>query len=219
MFMAVMFVFIVCAAATSQATGAIFTIYPQYADRVRGRIPVIIWMTTTAVADLGISFALIWQLYTMKSSFSSTESVIKRLIRQTIQTGSASSAVAICVLVSFLVNNASNIETMFAFVLGRVYVLTLFSNVNMRKTGSNGDITMITEDENKKNGRVNPTVTVDGIQVHRTVVRMDDEFNEGKPTTVSYKSSTNPLGPRHASSDPQDSGSMTKGEYDLDSDV
>lgn len=80
----------------------------------------------------------------------------------------------------------------------------------MRKTASSGDITMITEDESKKHGRINPTVTVDGIrkflymymlhlalvanatltEVHRTIVRMDDEFDEDKQPVDSYKSSS-----------------------------
>ncbi|KIK61861.1 hypothetical protein GYMLUDRAFT_243031 [Collybiopsis luxurians FD-317 M1] len=216
-FVLVTFALIACALATSEATATTFALHPDYSDRYRGRIPVIMWMTTTAVADIVISVALILQLYSMKTSFSNTESAIKRLIRQTIQTGTASSAIAICVLVSFLVNNSSNIETMFAFILGRVYVLTLLSNVNMRKSTNKDDITMNTEDESRKHARVNPTVTVEGIQVHRTIVRMeDDEYAEAKPTTVSYNTTSNPMNARNDSQSNNDSESITKGEFGLD---
>ncbi|KAE9398992.1 hypothetical protein BT96DRAFT_939790 [Gymnopus androsaceus JB14] len=200
----VLFVFILCALGTAEATATVLTIYADYSERYKGRIPVIMWMTTTTVADIAISIALIMQLYTMKTSFSATESLIKRLIRQSIQTGSATSIVAFCVLISFLVNTASN---------RRIYVLTLLANVNMRKSSSKDDITTNTDDD-KRTGRVNPTVTIDGIQVHRTIVHMDDDFHQANPTTVSYKTS-NPLSPGSDSNSNVDAESIKKGEYDV----
>ncbi|KIK61862.1 hypothetical protein GYMLUDRAFT_243032 [Collybiopsis luxurians FD-317 M1] len=220
-FALVTFVFIACALASCEATAITLAMHPAYNDRFKSRIYVIVWSSTTAVADIVISAALIMQLRSMRSSFASTESAIKRLIRQTIQTGTASSAIAICILVSFVVNNASNIESMFVFILGRIYVLTLLLNVNMRTSAHKDVIAMSTDSENRRHARGNPAVSLDGIQIHRTIVRMeeDDDSAKAKPP---YDSSVFPLNPQHDSNSNTDHHlatleSIRKGPHSLDS--
>ncbi|KAF5378980.1 hypothetical protein D9757_009129 [Collybiopsis confluens] len=159
-----------------EATAAIFIIWPDYSERHRAKATVITWLTSSAATDVFISLALVWQLFSIKTSFSQTEGTIKRLIRQTVQTGSASSIIAICTLIAFLKGNSSNVEALLAYLLEKIYVLTLLTNLNMRKlshanTPFSGD-----EEMGKKSARINPAVTVDAIQVRRSVVRMDDSY-------------------------------------------
>ncbi|KAF5362590.1 hypothetical protein D9757_013321 [Collybiopsis confluens] len=160
------------------------------------------------LGDVFISLALVWQLFSIKTSFSQTEgyalidictfdslpllgSTIKRLIRQIVQTGSASSIIAICTLIAFLKGNSSNgklsllkwrkqgltyrshyvVEALLAYLLEKIYVLTLLTNLNMRKlshanTPFSGD-----EEMGKKSARINPAVTVDAIQPPSTATR------------------------------------------------
>ncbi|KAF5388658.1 hypothetical protein D9757_004759 [Collybiopsis confluens] len=179
-FLIFIFMLIGLALATCEATAVIFILWPDYAQRHRSKVTVITWLSSSAATDVGISLALIWQLRSIKTSFAQTESVIKRIIRQTIQTGSASSIIALCALVAFLNNDSSNVEGMFAFILEKVYVITLLANVNIRKGGQGRDTSFNTDEEMmKKTPRIDPTVTVDAIQVHRTVtvIRVEDDVD------------------------------------------
>ncbi|KAF5367592.1 hypothetical protein D9757_010643 [Collybiopsis confluens] len=212
------------ALASLEATAAIFIIWPEYSEQWRAKNTVIVWLISSAVADVSISVALIWQLFSMRTSFSSqTEgyalivicrvdnlpvlgSTIKRLIRQTIQTGSASSIIAVCTLIAYLKSKTSNVESLsLAYILEKVYVLTLLTNLNMRKTSQSTNTAFSNDEEmGKKSARINPTVTVDAIQVTRTVVRMDDPYT----TPLDRDSHTN-----------IDSDSMTKKEFNPEMDI
>ncbi|KAK7034497.1 hypothetical protein VNI00_012344 [Paramarasmius palmivorus] len=155
----------------SIATATVFAIFPSYEERVRGLVPVIIWMVTTTVTDIAITSVLIWRLYKMKTTFKHTESLVYRVIRTSVQTGATTCIIATITLITFLVNTSSNVETAFAFILGRTYVLTLLFNVNLRM--SNRDAKESEPDSHT--GHRGPAVTLEGIQVHRTaVVHMDE---------------------------------------------
>ncbi|KAK1231446.1 hypothetical protein PQX77_005426 [Marasmius sp. AFHP31] len=162
----------------SLATAISFAIYRAYADRFKGRVPVILWMSLTTATDVGITLILILRLYSMKTSFKQTETIIQRLIRTSMQTGSTTCVVAIITLITYLINNASNVETAFAFILGRVYVLTLLYNVNLRATNRDQPIA-----DSSSAPHPQPTVSLGGIQVHRTAhVHMDEEYGLDSPT-------------------------------------
>ncbi|KAF5367593.1 hypothetical protein D9757_010644 [Collybiopsis confluens] len=183
------------ALASCSATAAIFMLFPEYSERFRAEVPIICWLASSAATDVLISVALIWQLFSIKTSFSQTEgyalidicrvdslplldSVVKRLIRQTIQTGSASAIIAICTLIAYLKNNSSNVESLFAYLLEKIYVLTLLTNLNMRQTShaQNNAFRSNDDEMGKRSARINP-VTVDTIQMHcSTVVHMDDPY-------------------------------------------
>ncbi|KAF8916491.1 hypothetical protein CPB85DRAFT_1432170 [Mucidula mucida] len=174
----------------SVGTVIMLSLFNGYDQRFMAKIPVTLWMTTTAITDILIALVLIWQLYNMKTSFKTTENLIQRLMRSAMQTGSTTSVVALCVLISYLVNTSSNIETAFAFILGRVYILTLLYNLNIRKISKKE---LGTEHDNYRPHRGGPTMTMEGIHVQRTaVVHMDNtSVDDMVLTPSSYKSQQN----------------------------
>lgn len=60
-------------------------------------------------------------LYRSRTGFHKTDTVIKRLMRGSIQTGVFSSIFSLCDLITFLAATDSNLYGMFAFPVGRIY--------------------------------------------------------------------------------------------------
>ncbi|KAF9018776.1 hypothetical protein BDZ89DRAFT_1073546 [Hymenopellis radicata] len=171
----------------SLATVIILTRFNAYDQRFMIKIPVIVWLTMTSVTDVLIALVLIWQLYNMKTSFKTTEHLIQRLMRAAMQTGSTTSVIAISILVAYLANNTSNVGTALAFILGRVYILTLLYNLNIRKTSKKEGGTS-TSDHDYRSHR-GPAVAMEGIHVQRTaVVHMDTSGDDLALAPSSYKS-------------------------------
>ncbi|KAF9043506.1 hypothetical protein BDZ89DRAFT_1059415 [Hymenopellis radicata] len=157
----------------SLATVIILTRFNAYSQRFMIKTPVIVWLTTTAVTDVLITAVLIWQLYNMKTSFKTTEHVIQRLMRISMQTGSTTSVIAICILITYLVNNTSNVGTGLSFILGRIYILTLLFNLTLRTRIPKRTSTSTVRDS--YGSRCGPTMTMtDGVHVQRnSVVHVD----------------------------------------------
>ncbi|KIK52156.1 hypothetical protein GYMLUDRAFT_233573 [Collybiopsis luxurians FD-317 M1] len=198
----VVLVLIGFALATCEASAVIFALFPDYTERYKSRVTVIAWLSSSTATDIIISLALIWQLYNMKTSFSGTKSLIRRLITQTIQTGSASSIVAVCTLIAFLKNENSNVEAMLAFVLGKVYVITLLANINMRKQAPSKDVNFTNEHLMRKTAPMKSSISADSIQIHRTVVRMSDQFDvDSSPASVTNVNSKSIKGSDYISAD------------------
>ncbi|KAJ7877903.1 hypothetical protein B0H14DRAFT_3780686 [Mycena olivaceomarginata] len=146
--------------------------FSLYTSRDKAKTAALVWTVSTALTDIGIAGALIWQLLSMKSSFKETQSRIRRLIIQTVQTGCTTSVVSIITLVSYLIKNDSNIPTACNFVIAPLYALTLLSNFNLRQRA----------DPVSGSGRSTSegnTVRMDGIHVHRTAVVTVDANQTG----------------------------------------
>ncbi|KAJ7627180.1 hypothetical protein FB45DRAFT_920798, partial [Roridomyces roridus] len=62
-----------------------------------------------------------------------TRNVINQLVAVTLQTGTATAAIAVAALIGFMLNEEGNIGVGFAWCLGRTYVLSMLSNLNIRK--------------------------------------------------------------------------------------
>ncbi|KAF9043508.1 hypothetical protein BDZ89DRAFT_1059418 [Hymenopellis radicata] len=149
----------------SVATVIILTRFNSYSQRFMLKTPVILWLTMTAVTDVLIALVLIWQLYNMKTSFKTTEHLIQRLMRAAMQT----------------------VPTGLCFILGRVYILTLLYNLNIRKIPKKEGGTSTTDHDYRSHR--GPTMTMEGIHVQRTaVVHMDTSVDDLALTPSSYKS-------------------------------
>ncbi|KAJ7263516.1 hypothetical protein C8J57DRAFT_1513011 [Mycena rebaudengoi] len=133
-----LFFFIMVATGGAFASGVTIATFPAYKDRRRVIIPATIWFVTEAVTDISIALALLLEFRKVKSPFKETRNLLNRLVAQTIQTGAAGATVALAILVAFLANNESNVPTGIAYCLGRVYCLTMLTNLNVRKTVNSG---------------------------------------------------------------------------------
>ncbi|KAJ7052907.1 hypothetical protein C8F01DRAFT_1375693 [Mycena amicta] len=130
-------VLIAAAVGASFTTGVILCRFPAYVDRAKLTIPATAWLVAESVADVLIAVALLWELRKVRSTFEETKSMINRLATQTIQTGAASATIAVTALIAYLANKESNVPLGIAYSLGRIYVLTMLSNLNVR-AGLNG---------------------------------------------------------------------------------
>ncbi|KAF9258262.1 hypothetical protein L218DRAFT_1005190 [Marasmius fiardii PR-910] len=174
-------------AALACVTASAFIIikYPRYDQRHRGIIPITLWLSTTTTVDIGITAVLIFWFSRMKTSFKHTENILQRLIRVSLQTGSTTCAVAIAALITVIINPASNIEGCLTFVLGRVYVLTLLYNVNIRSSPNHErDLSLHSSERYAPN--LNPALILNEIQVHHTAHVHRDEDSPDVQKTVGF---------------------------------
>ncbi|KAJ7342781.1 hypothetical protein DFH08DRAFT_962822 [Mycena albidolilacea] len=114
--------------------GLMVAVFPAFKDRDKLKIPATLWLITEAAADIGIAVALLWEFLKTRSTSTETRNVVKRLIAVTLQTGTATAAIAVAALIGYLLNEESNIGVGFAWCLGRTYVLSMLSNLNVRKS-------------------------------------------------------------------------------------
>ncbi|EIW56005.1 uncharacterized protein TRAVEDRAFT_60069 [Trametes versicolor FP-101664 SS1] len=156
--------------------------FPKFTQRDHNIKTVTIWLVASACSDVCIAAALVWSLRGIRSSFDGTKSLIRRLTYTAIQTGAATSVLAVICLIFYRINTESNITVGFGFCLGRAYTLTMLFNLNTRVTGradssSNGpsgasgvhDI-----ERDATNIHLN-SLNAGGINVHRTAIVHIDE--------------------------------------------
>ncbi|KAJ6578559.1 hypothetical protein B0H19DRAFT_1253777 [Mycena capillaripes] len=152
--------------------GLMLTLYPSFGDRQKFKIPVALWLITEVAVDAGIASALLWELRKASAILAETRvlrdtrSVLDRLTAVTLQSGAAAATLAGTALISFYIKPESNVYVGFLYPLGRVYVITLLSNLNIRKSGKTFSTT--------KNDEEGPLTfphwaTDDSCDVHRTI--------------------------------------------------
>ncbi|KAF8078980.1 hypothetical protein FPV67DRAFT_89118 [Lyophyllum atratum] len=93
---------------------------------------VVCWLGFQTSADLMITFVLSYVLTRSRTGFRKTDTIINRLIRGAIQTGTFSSLFAVGDLVSFTLYGDTNFYAMFAYPIGRIYTNTLLDTLNAR---------------------------------------------------------------------------------------
>ncbi|KAF8135364.1 hypothetical protein K438DRAFT_1997347 [Mycena galopus ATCC 62051] len=110
------------------------TLYTSFADRQKFEIPAVLWLVTEVVVDTSIALALLWEFKKAKEILlGETKRVMDRLMAVTIQSGALAATLATAALISYYIMPESNVYTGFLYPLGRVYVITLLSNLNIRK--------------------------------------------------------------------------------------
>ncbi|KAJ7023697.1 hypothetical protein C8F04DRAFT_1133689 [Mycena alexandri] len=157
----------------------LLTLYTSFGDRPKFKIPAALWLVTEVAVDAGIASALLWEFRKARKTLTETHSVLERLNRLTavtIQSGAAAATLAGTALISYYIKPESNIYMSFLYPLGRVYVITLLSNLNIRKTGRSLSTTDTSPYRGTTGGGREPLsithwATDDsyGIHVHRTV--------------------------------------------------
>ncbi|KAF7343536.1 hypothetical protein MSAN_01974100 [Mycena sanguinolenta] len=118
----------------SVTCGVMVALFPTFKDRSKLKIPAILWLVTEAAADLGIAVALVREFVRAKPTSTEARNVVSRLATMTVQTGTATAAIAVAALFGYLMKEDSNICVGIAWCLGRTYVLSMLSNLNIRKS-------------------------------------------------------------------------------------
>ncbi|KAF7337421.1 hypothetical protein MSAN_02268600 [Mycena sanguinolenta] len=111
------FFLIIVALGGSFTCAMVLAMFPAFKDRGKVRIP-----------------ALIWLLWRARSTVVETRRVLDRLMALTVQSGAATAMVAVAALIAFLLDEKSNITVGIAYTLGRVYVVNMLENLNVRRS-------------------------------------------------------------------------------------
>ncbi|KAJ7333996.1 hypothetical protein DFH08DRAFT_1019835 [Mycena albidolilacea] len=128
------FLLIIVTFGGSFACGMTIAMFPAFKQRNKVAIPVSILLVGEAVADLSIAAALLWQLRKARN-LAGTRSVLNRLVALTIQTGTATATIAVAALIAFLLDPESNVSVGIGYTLGRMYVISMLANLNVRISG------------------------------------------------------------------------------------
>ncbi|KAJ7620308.1 hypothetical protein FB45DRAFT_929927 [Roridomyces roridus] len=129
------FLFCLVAFGGAVACGVIIALHPEFKERGKVRIPATIWLVCEAVADLSIAAALLWEFRKARPMLRDHQSDLDRLVALTVRTGTATAALAVATVIAFLQNDESNVSVAIAYALGRVYMLSMLANLNVRRSG------------------------------------------------------------------------------------
>ncbi|KAJ6449796.1 hypothetical protein C8R45DRAFT_1224322 [Mycena sanguinolenta] len=117
-------------------------LFPAFKDRSKIRISGTINLVTQVSADCIIAGALVRDLMKAKTMFKGQRRVnnmLNRLVLHTIQTGTVTAVIAVLALVTFLIDDESNIPVGILYTYGRVYILSMLMNLNIRDSGRSKD--------------------------------------------------------------------------------
>ncbi|KAF7366626.1 hypothetical protein MSAN_00920500 [Mycena sanguinolenta] len=121
------------------SSGLTIALFPAFKDRNKVQISATIWIVTQVAADLIIAGALVLELMKAKSVFKGQQrrvnNLLNRLVLYTIQTGTVTAVIAVLSLIAFLIDEETNIPVGVMYPLGRIYVLSMLMNLNIRKYG------------------------------------------------------------------------------------
>ncbi|KAF5344426.1 hypothetical protein D9758_015466 [Tetrapyrgos nigripes] len=95
----------------------------------------ILWLLTAIVADLLIALLLVlyYQTTDHDRTLRSSSELIRRLVILALKTGSFTALIAVLALVTYVTDLQSNVTLIFGYCMGRIYSLTLFYNLNIRR--------------------------------------------------------------------------------------
>ncbi|EGN98316.1 hypothetical protein SERLA73DRAFT_183263 [Serpula lacrymans var. lacrymans S7.3] len=116
-----------CSIGTSIGIG----IVPQFIEFQKFQVVVIIWLVCAALGDVLITISLVWHLNTHKTGFSSTDDVINRIVKLTVQTGFITAVWAVVDLVIYL-TFSTGLHLIFNVTLSKLYTNSLMSSLNSR---------------------------------------------------------------------------------------
>ncbi|KAJ7463842.1 hypothetical protein B0H11DRAFT_2192837 [Mycena galericulata] len=127
---------IVAMAVTTLAVG-IWAVYHLISAGAWARVPLAhpaaeTWLFASAGTDLVIAFCLAWALKGKKTGMASTDTVVDRIIRMTIQTGVVTAFFNVMDVVSFLTIKNATFNFMFNIPLSKLYSNCLMSTLNAR---------------------------------------------------------------------------------------
>ncbi|TFK48692.1 hypothetical protein OE88DRAFT_489007 [Heliocybe sulcata] len=107
------------------------TIVPHFAEFQKFQPIVIVWLISNAICDLIITISLTWHLRAHKTGFPTTDDIVNKIIRSTVQTGMLTTVVAIADVGCF-VGSTSGLHLAFNIPLSKLYTNSLMSTLNSR---------------------------------------------------------------------------------------
>ncbi|KAJ7701245.1 hypothetical protein B0H17DRAFT_1327751 [Mycena rosella] len=141
-------IFILVGITGAGATAGQIFLDSSYSARVNLIKYVTTWLTGCAAADALITGVLVWKFRSIKTSFTDTKDLLRRLSIAAVRNGSITTAMTLITIIVFKIQPQTNTATMieartslsrldftnnFAqMIIGRVYTISMLSNLNNR---------------------------------------------------------------------------------------
>ncbi|CAE6473087.1 unnamed protein product [Rhizoctonia solani] len=96
-------------------------------------VPIVGWLTLTAVLDVLISAVLIYTLLRVRTPFRKTEAVITKIIRVTMETSSLTASIAVINLVLYKALPGEAYHLLPQLIMGKMYAMSVMVTLSSRK--------------------------------------------------------------------------------------
>lgn len=121
-----------CSFVGGMATTICVSLIPEYARLHKFEGAVITWLASSAIADVIIAVTLVISLRKRRTGVTSTNDILNRIIRLTIQTGAVTAIFAILDVTMFLGKGNTTFNFLWDLPLGKLYTNSLLSTLNAR---------------------------------------------------------------------------------------
>ncbi|KAG7086274.1 hypothetical protein E1B28_002239 [Marasmius oreades] len=105
---------------------------PRFEDFAQFKGASVLWLVSTAVADVLIAGAMVLSLIRRKSSFQATNNQIDRILRLTVQTGTLTAVAALADSILFLILPHTTLFFIWDLSLSKLYTNSILSSLNAR---------------------------------------------------------------------------------------
>ncbi|KAG9033008.1 hypothetical protein FRB95_000670 [Tulasnella sp. JGI-2019a] len=95
--------------------------------------PILTWLISTAVVDLGIAIVLMWSLTSRKTKFRKTETIVSRIVRLTFTTSSLTATIAVVNVVLYLGLPGKAYHLLPQLSMGKLYVISTMVTLSSRQ--------------------------------------------------------------------------------------
>ncbi|CAE6412321.1 unnamed protein product [Rhizoctonia solani] len=147
-------------------------------------IPIVGWLSLTAVLDVTISAVLIWTLLRVRTPFRKTEAVITKIIRVTMETSSITASIAVINLVLYEALPGEAYHLLPQLIMGKLYAIsvmvTLSSRKDLQEIMSSPPTTSYYE---STRGRTAATTPQNGVVV-TTSYQQNTDDSKGRPHDI-----------------------------------
>lgn len=109
------------------------TAVQRFARKPELHWPALTWLLASAIADVIITMALVYNLARRKTGFVQTDDTINKIIRMSIQTGFVTAIFAVLDVVCFLVLPNTTLNFVWDLALSKLYANALMSTLNARE--------------------------------------------------------------------------------------
>ncbi|KAJ3576988.1 hypothetical protein NP233_g28 [Leucocoprinus birnbaumii] len=113
-------------------TTILITIVKLFSRKPELHWPALVWFLTAAIADIMITVTLVINLSRRKTGFASTDDVIAKLIRMTVQTGMITAFFAVADVIFFMTLPHMALNFVWDLALTKIYAICLLSTLNAR---------------------------------------------------------------------------------------
>ncbi|KAF8207869.1 hypothetical protein K438DRAFT_1962138 [Mycena galopus ATCC 62051] len=138
-----------------------------------------VWLIGSAVCDMVITSSMIFILnqYRRRTPWKQTDTIIRKLIFNTVETGAVTTIVAIVEAILFVLFPTTNLGQLPAFMLGPLYALMLVVSLNVRADMAPASLIATPYTEEINWGRPDPEQATDLRAVHTITARVSTEIS------------------------------------------